>query len=515
MTPGSSPGAADPGRPPGPPPEHRILLTGATGYVGGRLLPRLLEAGCFVRCLARHPDHVHATAAPGQLETVRADLCDAAVPGAAFEGIDTAFYLVHALGTARDFAEEERTAARNFAVAARAARVGRIVYLGGLGRGPGLSPHLASRQEVGRLLRASGVPTWEFRCAVILGSGSLSFEMIRSLVERLPVLVTPRWVSVPTQPIAIEDVLAYLLAAVDRPGHGSRVFEIGGPDRTSYGGIMAEYARQRGLRRRMLRVPVLTPRLSSRWLRLVTPLYARVGRKLIEGLRNPTVVESDAAREVFPALRPRGVREAIARALANEDEAFAATRWCDAVAASGAAGGAGAGLHAARRVDSRAAHSPADPETVFAAVEALGGDTGWYFGNALWRLRGAIDLLAGGPGLRRGRRDPLKLRAGDVVDFWRVEAIERPALLRLRAEMRLPGRAWLQFEVRPSGGGSLVRQTALFDPAGLGGRLYGYAVYPLHALVFRGMLRGLVRAAARPAPRCLPARRASRKLPRP
>lgn len=408
----------------------------------------------------------------------------------AFEGVDTAFYLIHSMGSDDDFESLDRRAAENFARAAARAGVRRLVYLGGLGRGGDLSSHLESRQEVGRILRDSGVRTIELRASIIIGSGSLSFELIRALVERLPVMVTPRWVEQRAQPIAIEDVVAYLVEAVDSPLDESRVFEIGGRDPVSYGDIMREYARQRGLVRRMIPVPFLTPRLSSLWLGLVTPIYARVGKKLIDGVRNSTVVEEPSAREAF-SVRPRGLEGAVARALAHEDREFAETRWSDALSSSGEKPHPALAKHAPRIVDSRSTRVPVPPTRAFAPIRRIGGRTGWYVGNRLWRLRGWLDLLFGGVGLRRGRRDPDHVAVGDALDFWRVEAYEPDALLRLRAEMKLPGRAWLQFEVDPVEDGSEIRQTAIFDPEGLSGRLYWYGLYPLHAVIFRGMLRAI------------------------
>jgi uncharacterized protein YbjT (DUF2867 family) len=467
----------------------RVLLTGATGYVGGRLLRTLVRQGRPVRCLVRRP-----SALPPEVEVVMGDLLESRLPGSALQGIDTAFYLVHSMGATGDFEEQDRQAARHFADAAKAGGVRRIVYLGGLGEDrEALSAHLRSRHEVGDILRASGLTVIELRASIILGSGSLSFEMIRALVERLPVMVTPRWVRVQAQPIAIEDVLAYLVAAIDLPGSHSRVFEIGGPDVVSYGDLMREYARQRGLRRLMIPVPVLTPRLSSLWLGLVTPLYARVGRKLIGSIRHPTVVHDPAALQAF-TIRPVGVAEAMARALRNEDRDFAETRWSDA-ASTGATRPWGGVRYGNRLVDVRTARVAVPPAQAFAPISRIGGRTGWYFGNALWRLRGWLDLLAGGVGLRRGRRDPSRLHVGDPLDCWRVEAFEPDRLLTLRAEMKLPGRAWLSFEVEPDSPGSIIRQTAMFDPAGLWGLVYWYGVWPLHQLVFGGMLRGIVRRA--------------------
>jgi uncharacterized protein YbjT (DUF2867 family) len=483
-------------RPQGRESERLILLTGATGYIGGRLLPVLAERGERVRSLTRRPEFVEGRLG-GQTEVVPGDVRDPDAVAAALAAVDTAYYLVHSMGGSDAFAEEDRRAASTFAEAARAAGVRRIVYLGGLGAGhPGetLSSHLASRQEVGRVLAESGVPVVELRASIVIGSGSLSFEMIRSLCDRLPLMIAPRWLKTLAQPIAVEDVIAYLVAALDLESTESVVVEIGGADRVSYLDIMREYCRQRGLRRLIIPVPVLTPRLSSLWLGLVTPLYARTGRALIDSVRNETVVTDPAALELFP-IRPRGIREAVARALVNEDRELAATRWSDALSSSRETRSWGGVRFGSRIVDSRTVRVPCDPGTAFAPIRRIGGTTGWYFGDPLWHLRGFLDLLAGGVGLRRGRRHPDQLVPGDVLDFWRVERYEPDRLLRLAAEMRLPGRAWLQFEVEPDGQGSTIRQTAEFDPVGLAGRLYWYGLYPLHELVFAGMLRGIARAA--------------------
>ncbi len=475
------------------PPRRLVLLTGATGYVGGRLLHVLEGRGERVRCLARRPEFLRPKVGAGT-EVVHGDALDRVSLERAMTGVDVAYYMIHSMGSPGDFEEQDRRAAESFAAAALAAGVRRIVYLGGLGREPGLSQHLRSRQEVGRVLRTSGVPTLEFRASIIIGSGSLSFEMIRALVEKLPVMVTPRWVRITSQPLAIEDLIGYLVAALDVAVEGSVVFEIGGADQVSYMEIMQEYGRQRGLRRVMIPVPVLTPKLSSLWLGLVTPVYARVGRDLIDSVRNATVVEDKSALEVFE-LRPRGIREAIARALVNEDREFAATRWSDALSSGDTLSWGGAKF-GSRIVDSRSIQVRYLPRQAFRPIRRLGGEVGWYFADWLWRLRGFIDLLLGGVGARRGRRDAEELVPGEIVDFWRVERYEPDELLLLYAEMKLPGRAWLQFEVAEADEGSTVRQTAIFDPVGLLGLLYWYMLYPLHKLVFRGMLRGIVRAMA-------------------
>jgi uncharacterized protein YbjT (DUF2867 family) len=426
-------------------------------------------------------------------EVVPGDALDLASLRRAMSGVDSAYYLVHSMGSRGQFEEEDRRAAENFATAAREAGVRRAIYLGGLGRGPGLSPHLRSRHEVGRILRGSGVPTLELRASIVIGSGSLSFEMVRALVQKLPVMVTPRWVRQPTQPLAVEDLIDYLVRALDVELAESAVVEIGGAERLAYMDVMRELARQRGLRRFMIPVPVLSPRLSSLWLGLVTPVYARVGRELIESTRNATVVDDDSARRLFPDVQPRGIRQAIERALLNEDRQFARTRWSDALS-SGDTRQWGGDVFGSRLVDSRSVRVPHPPGRAFEPVRRIGGDTGWYYGNWLWRLRGFLDLLVGGVGVRRGRRDPSNLLPGDALDFWRVEAVEPDALLRLSAEMKVPGRAWLQFEVEPEEEGSILRQTAIFDPRGLLGLAYWYGLYPVHQLVFAGMLRGIVRA---------------------
>jgi uncharacterized protein YbjT (DUF2867 family) len=457
----------------------------------------LVADGWRVRCLARQPEHL-LSRVPAGVEVARGDLLEAESLRSALAGVEAAFYLVHSMGTTGDFQEQDRRAAENFGVAARAAGVKRIIYLGGLsGEARELSAHLQSRQEVGEKLRASGVPVIEFRASIIIGSGSLSFEMIRALVERLPVMVTPRWVRVTAQPIAIGDVLAYLRAALVMEVTGSLTVEIGGPDRVPYSELMREYARQRGLRRAMIPVPFLTPRLSSLWLGLVTPLYARVGRKLIDSIRHPTVVRDDTARRRF-SIRPIGVREAIALALRNEDAGFAQTRWSDALSAAGSAPRQWGGTRfGSRLVDSRSIRVAASLARVFATVEQIGGTAGWHYANWLWTLRGWLDLVVGGVGMRRGRRDPQRLAAGDALDCWRVEFIKPGQQLRLVAEMKVPGRAWLDFEVQPDGDGSRLRQTAMFDPLGLWGLAYWYGVWPLHQFVFAGMLRGIARAAER------------------
>ena len=472
-----------------------ILLTGATGYVGGRLLGALERRGSPVRCLSRRPEALaHRTG--GNTSVVAGDVLDPSSLGAAFAGVRAAYYLVHSMGARASFERADRDGAENFATAARAAGVERIVYLGGLGNGRELSPHLASRQEVGEILRRSGVPTVELRASIVIGSGSASFEIIRALVERLPVLALPRWVETAAQPIAIEDVIDYLLAALElEPAHHA-VFEIGGADRVTYGGLIREYARQRGLRRSLVRVPFLGARASRLFLSLVTPVYARIGAAMVASLRHETVVRDGAALASFP-VQPRGFVAAIERALVHEDREFAETRWSDALSAHEPRtwGGVAFGR---RRVVSRAVRVPVAAARAFAPIQRIGGPTGWYYANTFWRVRGRIDALVGGVGLRRGRRDAVALEPGDTLDFWRVERFEPDLLLSLRAEMRVPGRLWLVFEIDPSPGGAIVRQTAIFDPVGIVGAVYWYALFPIHRVIFAGMLRGIRQATSAP-----------------
>ena len=478
--------------------DHRslVLLTGASGYIGGRLLKAFEQAGWPVRCLARRPDFLRPRVAT-TTEVIKADCLDRSSLVPAMAGVHTAYYLVHSMGSPGQFEQEDRQAAQNFADAARESGIKRIIYLGGLGnQDQALSAHLRSRHEVADILRSSGIPTVEFRASIVIGSGSLSFEMIRALVQRLPVMICPRWVNVKAQPIAVEDVIAYLMEALDLPAEQAYVFEIGGSDQVSYGEIMQEYARQCGLRRWMISVPVLTPRLSSLWLGLVTPIYARIGRKLVDSMRNPTLVRDPLALNIF-RVKPKGLKEAIERALHNEDKEFALTRWSDALSSSGKPPSWGGVQFGTRLIDSRTVQVSVPPVSAFAPIRRIGGSNGWYYADFLWWLRGSFDLLVGGVGLRRGRRDPHKLAAGDALDFWRVETIEPDRRLGLFAEMKVPGRAWLQFEVEPNSRGSVIRQTAIFDPAGVAGIIYWYALYPLHQWIFSGMLDQIAASAER------------------
>lgn len=488
---------------------RRILVTGATGYVGGRLVPRLVEAGFEVRVLARDPRRLEGRPWSPQVEIVSGDVLRPETLPAAMAGVDAAYYLIHSMAGSADFHRRDREAAAAFGAAARAAGVSRIVYLGGLGDPEhDLSEHLRSRQETGEALAAAGVPVTELRAAVIVGAGSLSFEMIRYLTERVPFMVCPRWVYTRVQPIAIRDVLAYLVATLDHPEVGGRVIEIGGAEVLTYGGMMTGYAAVRGLRRWLVPVPVLTPRLSSFWVHWVTPIPAAIARPLIEGLRNEVVVRDGLAGRLFPEIRPIGYGEAVRLALERLEAGDTETSWSDALASSRGDQPAVTLAHQEGMILERRERTVhASPSALFATFSGLGGRRGWLAWNLLWRLRGALDRLLGGVGLRRGRRDPDEARVGDAIDFWRVEAVEPGRLLRLRAEMKVPGKAWLQFETEslpgPPGSPPVARlvQTAFFAPKGLAGLLYWYLLYPIHAWIFSALARRIGELAAARAPR--------------
>lgn len=479
-----------------------VLVTGATGYIGGRLVPRLLEAGHRVRCLARDPDRLKGRVWCRQVEVAAGDCLRPGSLPAAMAGVEVAYYLVHSMGAGKGFEERDIEAARHFAWAAKAAGVRRIIYLGGLGESDSeLSDHLRSRQQTGDALREAGVPVTEFRAAVIVGSGSLSFELIRYLTERLPVMICPRWIYTRVQPVAVDDVLQYLAAALEQPASSGQIIEIGGADVMTYGDMIQSYARVRGLRRWLLPVPVLTPRLSSYWIHWVSPVPKAIARPLIEGLRHDVVVRDDSARKLFPLISPMDYVTAVRRALANPETGAVESTWTDA-AASGQSESPACRLITTEGMilEQRQRRVAAPPEVVFRQFAQLGGQRGWLYMNWAWRMRGAVDRLVGGVGLRRGRRDPHHVRTGDALDFWRVEAVELGRLLRLRAEMKLPGRAWLEFRVEPHAPhGAQLTQTAFFAPRGLPGLLYWYALYPIHALIFRGLIERVGQRAERAA----------------
>jgi len=475
-----------------------ILVTGCTGYIGARLVPRLQAVGHAVRCMARDPRRLDGRFP--SIKVVRGDALDAASLTAALAGVDVAYYLIHSMISGHgNFAKLDRIAAMNFAQAARAAGVRRLIYLGGLGDPRArLSPHLRSRQEVGEILRQYGPPVTEFRAAMIIGSGSASFEMIRYLAERLPFMIAPRWVTTRCQPIAISDVLAYLIQTLERPETSGKTYEIGGSDILTYRDLMLEYAKMRGLRRAIVVVPFFTPRLSSYWIHLVTPVPAGIARPLIEGLRSETIVRDNIALHDF-AVQPIGFAPTLRQALNRNQSEFQEreSTWFDAYDAISLPGNfqrLSQGMLIDRREMDCAAAAPA----LFEVVQSLGGRRGWLYADWLWKIRGLMDTLIGGIGLRRGRRSEIQLNVGDAIDFWRVDAFESGRLLRLRAEMKLPGRAWLEFLVQPHPAGSQLRLTAFFEPRGLFGYIYWYGLAPVHNAVFGGMTQAIVRAAQTP-----------------
>jgi uncharacterized protein YbjT (DUF2867 family)/uncharacterized protein YndB with AHSA1/START domain len=482
-----------------------ILVTGATGYIGGRLVPRMLDAGHAVRCLVRDPSRLQGRRWQSEVEVATGDVLEPGSLADALRDVEVAYYLVHSLGAGADFHRRDIEAARHFGGACSAAGVRRIIYLGGLAAAsPGateLSEHLRSRQETGDALREAGVPVTEFRAGVIVGSGSVSFEMIRYLTERVPVLVSPRWVYTRTQPIGIRDVLSYLVAALAVPGSTGRIIEIGGSDVITYGDMMLTYAQVRGLRRALVPVPVLTPRLSSLWVNLVTPIPANIARPLIEGLRNENVVGDDVARTLFPDIRPASHRTAVERALGQLNASSVESAGSDALSSTRKSGRSVTLATEEGMVrEHRERVVAAPPADVFAVFTSVGGDNGWFFMDWAWRVRGFADRLLGGVGLRRGRRDAVDLRAGDALDFWRVEAVEPDRLLRLRAEMKVPGEAWLEFRATElEAGRTLLRQTAFFAPRGLSGWLYWHSLYPVHRVMFSGFIDAVAERAERRA----------------
>ena len=483
--------------------DQLILVSGATGYVGGRLVPRLLAAGHRVRCLVRDPARLQGRDWLAHVEVATADVLRPTSLSEALAGVDVAYYLIHSMAGGSGFHERDIVAARAFAGAAADAGVGRIVYLGGLGDPEAdISDHLRSRHDTGDALREAGVPVTEFRAAVVVGSGSISFEMIRYLTERLPVMICPKWVYTKVQPIGVDDLLRYLVGALDVPESADRAIEVGGSDVRTYEDMMLGYAQARGLRRRLQPVPVLTPVLSSYWVHLVTPIPSTIARPLIEGLSSEVVVRDDTARRLFPQIHPVDYMTAVRAAVATLESGEVETSWADALVTSGRdATPKVLTQQAGVMIERRQAQVAADPADVFAVCLSIGGEHGYGYADWTWEVRGAIDRLVGGVGLRRGRRDPRDLRVGDALDFWRVEAVEPGRLLRLRAEMKLPGRAWLQFETLPQAGGTLLVQTAYFAPKGLPGLLYWYSLYPVHGKIFSGMIAALAAAASRPAGR--------------
>lgn len=480
----------------------KVLVTGATGYVGGRLVPKLLEQGYSVRVLAREPHRLDGVPWHDDVEIIQGDLQVRADVTRAVSAVDVVYYLVHSMSSAGDFEVVERQVATLVAEEAKSAQVKRIVYLGGLHPKGQLSRHLGSRKEVGEILLASGVPTIALQAGVIIGSGSASFEMIRHLTEILPAMPAPKWVRNKIQPIAIRDVLHYLVKSAELPPEINRAFDIGGPDVFRYFQLMNGYAKEAGLKERLiLALPVLTPWLASQWVNLVTPIPRSLAVPIIESLLHDAVMKNHDIDDVIPppAEGLTGFRRSVELALVRMRSGEVETSWRNTEVIGAPSDPLPSDPEWAGHTvytDSREVTVAAPSDELWKVVESIGGDNGWYSLPVAWAARGLLDKLVGGVGLRRGRRDPDKLLSGDALDFWRVEKIERGSFLRLRAEMKLPGLAWLEFTVTPVGEEhSTLSQRAIFFPQGLGGRLYWFAVTPLHGIVFAGMARSMGKAA--------------------
>lgn len=476
----------------------KILVTGSTGYIGGRLVQSLLDSGYSVRVFVRDASRLQGRSWMDDVEIFQGDVFDENSLTTAMDGIEAAFYLIHSMSGSDDFHHRDVLAAQNFGKAAKSAGVGQIIYLGGLGDpNTNLSEHLKSRQETGRILAHCGVPVTEFRAAIIVGSGSVSFEMIRYLTERIPIIVCPRWVYTCVQPIAIDDVLAYLTAALVVPESSGKVIEIGGSEVMTYGDMMMRYAEARGLKRVLIPVPILSPQLSSHWVQLMTPVPISIIRPLILGLRNEVVVRDNTAKKLFPDITPLDYSTAVKRALANLEVGKIETHWTDALVSSqGDRTPTVMKTQEGMIIVHRKVVVQASPREVYDEFTTLGGKRGWLFFNWAWQILGTIDRLLGGVGLRRGRRDPVDVRVGDAIDFWRVEQIKPGEMMRLRAEMKVPGKVWLQFEAKSiNGAQTLLHQSSFFAPKGLFGILFWYGLYPMNSFVFSGLLRKLKESA--------------------
>ncbi|WP_445666398.1 SDR family oxidoreductase [Fodinibius sp. AD559] len=481
--------------------EHlRCLVTGVTGYIGGRLVPELLKKGYRVRVLSRDTDRLQGRPWINDVEVVEADVLQPDTLPTALQDVDVAYYLIHSMSGkgSSGFHDRDIQAARNFGNAAERQNVDRIIYLGGLGDPDDqLSEHLASRQKTGSILRESGVSVTEFRAAVVVGSGSKSFEMVRYLTERVPIMICPSWVYSKVQPIAIRNVLQYLTSAIEKPETKNEIIEIGGSSVITYADMMKTYATVNGLKRILIPVPVLSPTLSSHWVHWMTPIPASLARPLIEGLKNDVIVQSDKAQKLFPEITPLSYKKAVELAMARIDTDDVETTWNDALISSKGDEEpvilkTREGLNIERRI--RTIHS--SQEQVFKTFSSLGGEKGWPVFQWAWKLRGIADRLIGGVGFRRGRRNPTELRVGDALDFWRVEAIKPGELLRLRAEMKVPGKAWLEFQaIKQQEKTTKLVQTAYFAPKGLFGLLYWYGLYPFHSLIFSQMIEKLAQQA--------------------
>jgi uncharacterized protein YbjT (DUF2867 family) len=471
----------------------KVLITGSTGYVGSRLIQALSNTDHQLICTARNPTYIQNTL-PKNAISVQVDFNTNRSLESIFQGCEVAFFLMHSLGEQKGFEDMESAIAQNFAQTASASGVKKIIYLGGLidESEATHSPHMRSRQAVGNILRKSKIPVIEFRASVILGPGSTSFELIRALVERLPIMVTPKWVRVKAQPIFIDDVISYLIQSIENKSTESKTIEIGGADVVSYQSIMENYAKSRHLRRYMIPIPFLTPYLSSLWLGLVTPVYARVGRKLIDSITSESIVTKKEEAKTFN-IKPLGCYQSIEKCLVKEDTEIIQTKWSTALSTSKQERDESNIRFGNRIIDIYKIKIPSDIKTPFKPIEEIGGKNGWYYLDFLWKIRGFMDLLCGGIGLRRGRIHSAKLSEGDPLDWWRVEKITPNEHLRLKAEMKLPGRAWLDFELIKSEDNRYIQQTVIFDPLGLFGLLYWYCLIPIHWVLFKGMLKQIIK----------------------
>jgi uncharacterized protein YbjT (DUF2867 family) len=470
----------------------QILVTGATGYIGGRLVPRLLDAGCQVRCFVRDSERLRGFSWAGRVEVAQGDALDLQTLVKAMQGIRTAYYLIHGIQGGRVYAGRDLRAAANFASAAESAGIQQIIYFGELvDPTDDLSPYLRSRHETGHILRMGRVPVTEFRAGMVVGSGSALFEMIRYTAERQPVFICPRWFFSMAQPIAIRNVLDYLVAAIRTPESIGKLIEIGGVTRLTYAQMLLAYSHERGLKRLLIPFPLYTPRLSAYWVHMLTPLHWRVLLPLIEGLHSESVVRDDLARQLFPEIQPFDFQTALHLALGRVANDDVETSWSDALVGSqGDSRPVTLTSTEGMMLERRRLLLDLPPAPVFCAYTGLGGERGWLYLNWTWQVRGWIDKLVGGVGLRRGRRHPDNIRVGEALDFWRVEAVEPDRLIRLRAEMKVPGKAWLEFQSIPQPDGkTLLTQTAFFAPRGLAGFLYWYLLYPIHSFIFSGMIR--------------------------
>lgn len=467
-----------------------VLVTGATGYVGGRLVPRLLEAGYRVRCLARDPQRLEGRPWREQVEVVQSDALDKKSLVTALQGVSVAYYLIHGFQGGKINAERDMTAARNFAEAAEEANIKRIIYLGELVNTTDyLSPYLRARHETGYMLRLGRVPVTEFRAGMIVGSGSVLFEMIRYLSEREFLFICPRWFSSMAQPIAIRDVLSYLIDSIETPESTGKMIEIGGASRLTYSDMLMIYAKERNLRRFLITTPFYAPRLSAYWIHMITPIHWRLALPLIDGLRAELIVNDNLAKKLFPHITPLDFQDATHFALLRVKKDKVETSWADAlVTTAGDIEPYTFSVEQGLMIERRQAIVEVSPDAVFRSYTGIGGDRGWLYMDWIWVIRGWLDKLVGGPGLRRGRRHPDEINVGESLDFWRVEAIEPGRLMRLRAEMKVPGNAWLQFESVPNDDGkTILIVNAYFDVHGVSGLLYWYAMYPFHKFIFDGL----------------------------